>query len=126
VEKWAYLRSYGNLNDILFLCTFWCYFGCDYFLGSTEEDHEHYEVTRILMSVLIITGFGKLMSLNRINSNISFIVQMILKVFVSIVPFLTLFMSLTFFMCCPQSHRHRNASKEEQCSRSENKVENQW
>lgn len=102
VEKWAYLSSYGNLNDILFLCTFWCYFGCDYFLGSTEEDHEHYEVTRILMSVLIITGFGKLMSLNRINSNISFILQMILKVAVSIVPFMTLFITLivAFSLIC--------------------------
>mgnify|MGYP001626788123 CR=1 FL=1 len=93
-EKGEYFKQYNNLNDILFFLTFWCYFACDYYIGSTKEDHEDYEITRILMSVLIISGFAKLMSLNRVNSNISFIVQMVLKVSVAILPFLTLFVSL--------------------------------
>ena len=93
-EGCSYFRDITNINDLVFLFTFSAYVVCDYKLGTTKDDHEHYEVTRILMCVLLFSGFAKILSLNRINDNISFIVQMVIKVAISIVPFLTLFITL--------------------------------
>eukprot|EP00353_Schmidingerella_taraikaensis_P012645 CAMPEP_0185586178 /NCGR_PEP_ID=MMETSP0434-20130131/42887_1 /TAXON_ID=626734 ORGANISM="Favella taraikaensis, Strain Fe Narragansett Bay" /NCGR_SAMPLE_ID=MMETSP0434 /ASSEMBLY_ACC=CAM_ASM_000379 /LENGTH=224 /DNA_ID=CAMNT_0028207093 /DNA_START=19 /DNA_END=693 /DNA_ORIENTATION=- len=93
-ERWAYFKSASNYNDIFFFVTFWAYFGCEWQLGSTVQDSEHYEVTRILLSLLLLSGFAKLMNLNKINSNTNFIVRMIVNVSITITPFLTLFVSL--------------------------------
>lgn len=96
--KWQYFSDVTNLNDCFFTLMFIAYFCCDYWLGSTWIDHEWYEVTRILVSVLLLSGFIKLLSLNR-TDNISFIVRMIVKVIVSIMPFLMLFNSLILLFC---------------------------
>ena len=98
-DKWRYFSDANNLNDCLFTLMFIAYFRCDYWLGSTWIDHEWYEVTRILVSVLLLSGFIKLLSLISINDNISFIVRMIVKVIVSIMPFLMLFASLILLFC---------------------------
>ena len=63
----------------------------DVVYGSTWQDSEHYEVTRILLSMLLVSGTTKLLSLNRLSDDISFIVRMIIKVPIAIVPFLSLF-----------------------------------
>jgi len=93
-ERWSYLLDWNNINDLVFLFSFAAYVECDYWLGSSWADSEYYEVTRILVCVLLLTGFVKILSLNRINDNISFITRMIIKVTIAIVPFLTLFISL--------------------------------
>ena len=93
-EKWRYFHSADNWNDIFFFLGYWAYFICEIRMGSTADDHENYEVTRILLSLLLLSGFIKLMSLNRINANLSFILRMIVTVSFTIMPFLTLFLAL--------------------------------
>ena len=94
VEKFNYFKDFSNINDLSFFFLFVGYFACDVALGSTWMDSKHYEVTRILLAFTLMTGSMKLLSLNRLSDNISFIVRMIIKVAFSIVPFLTLFVSL--------------------------------
>ena len=94
VEKWSYFSKINNINDMIFIVSFFAYAGCDHWLGTTKEDNDNYEVTRIMLCFLLMTGFLKLMSLNRINDNISFITRMLVKVVVAIIPFLFLFTAL--------------------------------
>lgn len=96
IEGKKYFTKPSNYNDLFFLVLFWAYFACEIHFGGTPADSDHYESTRILLSMLLLFGFAKLMMLNKINSNTNFIVQMIIKVSLTIIPFLTLFLSLIF------------------------------
>ena len=62
----------------------------------THDDENTREYTRILYSLLIISSFVKLLDSLRIFNNISFIVKMLHRVTVELIPFLGLYIGFIF------------------------------
>lgn len=93
-ERWDYFKDVNNWNDMLFLITLISYMSSNATTGSTKSDSVNYESTRILLSFLLMFGFIKCISLFRVNDNVVFIWRMLIKVVVSIIPFLSLFTCL--------------------------------
>ena len=93
-ERWNYLTDILNWNDIAFILVFLIYVTKNAIQDTVKEDGKVYETTRIILSVLIYTGFIKFIGLFRVNDNVVFIARMFIKVIFSIIPFLALFTAL--------------------------------
>ena len=72
----------------------------DYLYGTNEDDTDDYQGTLILFSLSLASGFIKLLNALRIFNNISFIVRMLTKVMLTLVPFLVLFMEIIIVFIC--------------------------
>jgi len=93
-QKCSYFKSSKNIGDILFVLTFLATLVFDLTQGSTSEDSELYEVTRILYACLCPAGFFKLLDSMRTWNSVSFIVRMIYSVIKGLTPFLVLYFFL--------------------------------
>ena len=97
-----YFAKGWNINDCLFIILFGIIFWEDAsryeFEGQehTHDDENTREYTRILYSLLIISSFVKLLDSLRIFNNISFIVKMLHRVTVELIPFLGLYIGFIF------------------------------
>lgn len=90
----SYFSSWKNASDVMFVLIFVATLVFEWKVGTTEDDSELYEVTRILYAFLCPFGFIKLLDSMRTYNNVSFLVRMLTIVFLSLTNFLTLY----FFM----------------------------
>ncbi len=81
-QKLGYFKDPSNIVDNLFLITFVLTVYFDFSAGTTEEDSDDYQITLILFAILIKLTFIKLVTALRIRNSISFIVRMLMNVFI--------------------------------------------
>lgn len=86
-----YFTDFWNLNDIMFVAILIATTVSDYYYDTSDPEDPGYEMTRIFYAILVLVSFIKLLSLFRIFDNMSFIIRMLFKVVVALLPFLGLF-----------------------------------
>lgn len=93
-QGWSYFSSWKNCGDVMFVLIFLATLVFEWNEGSTADDSDLYEVTRILYAFLCPFGFLKLLDSMRTWNSVSFIARMLISVFLSLTRFLMLFLLL--------------------------------